>query len=189
MLVSQAPFLVGLWRCCFYCPPISSFYISSSNSSLLFLSFLAPAMVLHTHAQWPKYSRLVTPSRYSTSFPQDALEVLCELSTDSQGSGIPKIPRLMLWPRILQKLASTSSPTNIAGKKVSLREYSIVTIIVTTTGTVLCRYCQSRWSDTPKPLYSNWVWCLDILGKVRTPWDHASTWGSTHSSNSYLGPR
>ena len=36
-----------------------------------------------------------------------------------------------------------------AGKKVFLRAFSMGTMIVPTPGKVLCRYCNSRWSNIP----------------------------------------
>ena len=46
-------------------------------------------------------------------------------------------------------------PSKRTGKKDSLRESSIGPIIVPTPGTVLFRYCHSRWSNPPKSAYAN----------------------------------
>ena len=83
-------------------------------------------------------------------------------SAESRGSGISRSPRFTLWHNIYLMSVLTSSPPKSAGKKASLRASSIGPTRELTTGTVLCRYCHSIWSDIPKTAYADWGYRFSI---------------------------
>ena len=135
------------------------------------------------------YLRSLTPRIDPTSALLDDLEVLYERCADSQVFFRPKPICFTIWPGISLISVLTSSLMESAGKKASIKASSMGPIRVTTPWTVFCRYCHLIWSDTPYQAYTNWGYCLAILPRMRTSWDHASTFGRTHFPRSSMGPK
>ena len=119
----------------------------------------------------------------------DALEVLYARSADRKGSGIPSSQRLMLWPRIYLRSTLASSPLKSAGNKDSIRESLMVTILVPTPVSVLCRNCHLIWRNISEPAYVDWAYHFAILARMQNLWAHASTLVCIHASSSSLGPK
>ena len=92
MAVSQAPLLFSLWKICLHCTTDISIHIVSSTISFVYILFLAPALDLLTYILYHMYLKLVPPRREHNSPPQEFLEVLCEISADNRGYGIPNPP-------------------------------------------------------------------------------------------------
>ena len=88
----SSPVTFSLLKICLYCTTARSIHIASSAISFISILFLAPALEPLTHTLYHMYLKLVPPRREHNSTPQEVLGVLCEISADNRGYGIPKPP-------------------------------------------------------------------------------------------------